>query len=319
MRIRRGLLFWGLFLIPLGAVPLLVRAGAVDAAGLAGAWRLWPIILIALGLALVAGRSQVAVIGTAVTAIILGVAAGGALATGNPWFGLLGDCATGRNTTSQLDQSGSFQSSAAVRLNLSCGTLQASTGDGSDWALHADYSGPPPTIAASADRLEIRSPDSGGSRRQAWNLSLPSAALGALDLQANAGSGTINLAGAEVGNLSAEINAFDLSVDASEAKVERLDLTLNAGRARISLGGGPLTGDLSVNAGAIELCVPASAQLQIKLTNQVTFAQNLDDRGLSQNGDLWTRNGNGDLATAIQLTVDGAAASFTFDPDGGCR
>ena len=74
-----------------------------------------------------------------------------------------------------------------------------------------------------------------------------------------------------------------------------------------------------MNAGAIELCVPASAQLQIKLTNQVTFAQNLDDRGLSQNGDLWTRNGNGDLATAIQLTVDGAAASFTFDPDGGCR
>jgi hypothetical protein len=318
MHIRRGLLCWGLFLIPLGAVPLLVRAGAVDAASLAGAWRLWPIILIALGLALVAGRSQVAVIGTAVTAIILGVAAGGALATGNPWFGVLGDCATGRNTTSQLDQSGSFQSSASVRLNLSCGTLQASTGDGSDWALHADYSGPPPTIAASADRLEIRSPDSGGSRRQAWNLSLPPA-LGALDLRANAGSGTINLAGADVGKLSAEINAFDLSVDASEAKVQQLDVTLNAGRARIILGGGPLTGDLSVNAGAIELCVPASAQLQVKLTNQVTFAQNLDDRGLSQNGDLWTRNGNGDLAAAIQLTVDGAAASFTLDPDGGCR
>src|SRR5258706_8846212 len=104
MRVRRGLLFWGLFLIPLGAVPLLVRAGVVDAATVAGAWRLWPVILIALGLAIVAGRSQLAVIGTAVTAGILGIAAGGALATGSPWVGVLGDCANRPHRTAHADQ-----------------------------------------------------------------------------------------------------------------------------------------------------------------------------------------------------------------------
>ena len=319
MRIRRGLLFWGLFLIPLGAVPLLVRAGAVDAASLSGAWRLWPVILIALGLALVAGRSQVALVGTAVTAVILGIAAGGALATGNAWFGLLGDCATGRNTTSQVDQTGTFQSPATVRLELNCGELNLSTQAGSDWALHAAFSGPPPVVTGAPDRLTIKSPDTGGSRRQEWNLNVPSSELlGAIDLQANAGTGTIGLAGANLASLTAQINAFDLVVDAGEATIDRIDLSMNAGRSRVTLGSGPVTGKLSVNAGAIELCVPSSSPLRINLTDQITFAHNLDDRGLVKSGGVWTRPG-GDLNSTIELSVDGSAASFTLDPEGACR
>jgi hypothetical protein len=318
MRIRRGLLFWGLFLIPLGAVPLLVRAGAVDAVSLAGAWRLWPVILIALGLAIVAGRSQVAVVGTAVTALILGVAAGGTLATGNVWFGLLGDCATGRTTGAEVDESGSFQTPATVRLQLNCGNLQLATQTGSDWTFHADYGGPPPIVTGSADRLQVRSPNGGSERRQDWSLKAPSDALAAIDLEANAGSGTMELAGARLASLTAEINAFDLSVDAAQATVEQINLTMNAGRSRITLGPGSLTGRLSVNAGAIDLCVPTASQLRIRLTEQVTFAHNLDSRGLARSGGAWTRSGS-DLNSVIDLTVDGAAASFTLDPDGGCR
>lgn len=316
MRIRRGLLFWGLFLIPLGAVPLLVRAGVLDPASLAGAWRLWPVILIAIGLALVAGRSQIAVVGTAVTAIILGIAAGGALSTGNVWFGLLGDCASGGNTNAQADQTGTFASPATVRLELNCGTLQFSTGSGSDWTIHADYSGPPPIVTAAADRLEIKSPN--GARRQEWNLKAPSELLGAVDLQANAGSGTIDLGGGNLTSLSTTINAFDLTVDAGGGTLDRIDLSANAGRARITLGSGSVTGEMSVNAGAIDLCVPSGSQLRITLTDQLTFAHNLDDRGLVKSGGTWTRPG-GDLNSTIDLTVEGSAAAFNLDPEGGCR
>src|SRR5258705_7604644 len=161
MRIRRGLLFWGLFLIPLGAVPLLVRTGTVDAASLAGAWRLWPVILIAIGLALVAGRSQVALVGTAVTAIVLGVAAGGALATGNAWFGMLGVCTDRDRADATVDQDGTFQSPAAVSISLDCGNLQLTTDPGLDWSLHATYGGLPPSVDAAPDRLAITSPGSG--------------------------------------------------------------------------------------------------------------------------------------------------------------
>jgi hypothetical protein len=317
MRIRRGLLFWGLFLIPLGAVPLLVRAGAVDAASLAGTWRLWPVILIALGLALVAGRSQVAVVGTAVTAVILGVAAGGALATGNPWFGLIGDCANAGRADAQVDQNGTLGNHASVGLELNCGEV-LTTQSGADWSLHAGYSGPPPTVTAAADRLEIHSRNSGSSRHQIWDLKVPSAGIGSIDLQANAGAGTFDLSGARLSNFTAEVNAADLRVDASEATVGGLDLTLNAGRARITLGAGSVNGHLRVNAGAIDLCVPSASQLHIRLTDQLTFAHNLDHRGLSQSAQTWTRAGSS-LDSVIDLSVDGAAASFMLDPEGGCR
>ena len=313
MRIRRGLLFWGLFLIPLGAVPLLVRAGTVDAASLTGAWRLWPVILIALGIALVAGRSQVAVIGTAVTAIILGIAAGGVLATGNPWVGLLGDCTSGGRTTAQADQHGSFGAPATVRLELNCGRLNLSAQTGADWSFHADYNGPPPIVTAASDRLDIRSPSSGVGRNHVWDLQVPSDSLASIDLRANAGMGTFNLAGAHLTSFKGEVNAADLSVDAAEATLATVDLTMNAGRARVTLGSGSVNGRMSVNAGAIDLCVPRASQLRIHLTNQVTFAHNLDQRGLTQAGNTWTRAG-GNLDSVIELTVEGAAAAFNPRP-----
>ena len=318
MQIRRGLLFWGLFLIPLGAVPLLVRAGVVDAATVARAWRLWPVILIALGLAIVAGRTQLAVIGTAVTAVILGLAAGGALATGGPWFGVLGDCANGRDMTSHEDQTGAFTSPATVRLDLSCGDFKLATQSGSDWALHADYSGAPPVVTAAPNALEVKSSTSGNGRRQSWNVKVPSGAIGGLEIHAAAGSGTADLGGATLTSVTAGGDAFDLTIDAGAASVGRIDARMNAGRSRITLGSGPVTGSLSVNAGAIDLCVPSGSPLRIQLTDQITFAHNLDDRGLVKSGGTWTRSGS-DFESLIDLTVDGAAASFTLDPQGGCR
>jgi hypothetical protein len=318
MRVRRGLLFWGLFLISVGAVPLLVRTGAIDVATLAGAWRLWPVILIAIGIGLVAGRSEVALVGTVVTAIILGIAAGAALATGGTWFGWLGDCSIGATSNAQFDRSGTFESPATIRIDQDCGNLELSSRAGSDWSLHADYSGSPPIVAASGDQLEIRWPDRGPSRHELWNLTFPSALVSDVDLQANAGSGTVDLSGARLASFIAETNAFDMSVDAGGASIDRIGLTMNAGRSRIILGSGSVTGSLSVNAGAVELCVPAGSQLRIRVTDQLTFASNLDDRGLSKSGGTWTRSG-GDPASLIDLSVEGAAASFTLDPDGGCR
>ena len=91
---------------------------------------------------------------------------------------------------------------------------------------------------------------------------------------------------------------------------------MNAGRARVTLGSGSTTGSLSANAGAMDLCVPASANLVLRVTDQLTFAHNLDDRGLTRDGDTWTRPGAVDQT--IDLRVDGNATSFTLDPDGGC-
>ena len=74
MRIRSGLLFWGLFFILLGGLPLLVRAGALDPNAFSEAWRLWPLLLVAFGVALIFGRSRAGILATVVAAVALGIA-----------------------------------------------------------------------------------------------------------------------------------------------------------------------------------------------------------------------------------------------------
>ena len=59
MHIRRGLLFGGLFFITVGGIELLVRAGTIDANRLDEAWKLWPLILVGIGIAILLGRSRV--------------------------------------------------------------------------------------------------------------------------------------------------------------------------------------------------------------------------------------------------------------------
>jgi hypothetical protein len=46
-----------------------------------------------------------------------------------------------------------------------------------------------------------------------------------------------------------------------------------------------------------------------------TFSHDLDDRGFTESGGTW-RTDRG--IPTIRLAVEGNAASFTFNPDGGC-
>ena len=94
---------------------------------------------------------------------------------------------------------------------------------------------------------------------------------------------------------------------------------MNAGRARLTLGDAvALTGHVSVNVGAVDLCVPASAELRITVSEELTFVTNLSQRGLALENGAWHRAGTAG-APVIALSVDGNAAGLTLDPEGGCR
>ncbi len=318
MRIRRGLLFWGLFLIPLGGIPLLARAGTIDPAVFADAWRLWPLVLVVIGLTLLLGRYRAGLIGVIAVAVLLGSLAGGALASGGLGIASFGDCSPSERDTNTFDESGTFSADAALVIDLPCGTADLTVQPGTAWTVHADYRGDPPTIVATNDELSLGSTDDDGSNhRQDWTVSVGADALRSVDLQANAGSSILDLAGASLTSLSTEINAGDLLIDAATATIDRLDVSANAGRIRITLGGGATTGDLSVNAGAIDLCIPPNASVRIRTDDQLTFAHNLDERGFVHDGGTWSRSDDGD-GDLIDLTVDGNAASFTLDPEEGC-
>jgi hypothetical protein len=319
MRIHRGLLFWGLFLIPLGAIPLLARANAIDVPAVGQAWRFWPLILVAVGLALLLGRSRASIVATVVLALVLGGIAGAALATGPGWIASAVDCGAERATDAQLDRNGTFSEPADVSLDLRCGSVDVTTGSGSAWSVHASYAGAMPTIEGSATSLEVRVPDNAGAQRQHWTLTAPVDQTGAIHLKAAAGMATFQLEGAHLNRLEAEMNAGDLLIDGGSARIGQLDVQMNAGRARITLDDSvPVTGEVSMNAGAVDLCVPAGVELRLETNDQLTFVNNLGQRGLTREGDVWHRAGTAG-APAIELSIEGNAASFTLDPDGGCR
>jgi hypothetical protein len=317
VRVRRGLLFWGLFLIPLGGVPLLVRAGLLDADLVANAWRLWPLLLVAFGLTMILGRSRAGIVGTIVAALALGTVAGGALAAGAPWLGNVGGCgASSSNTDQRYERQGTFAGPASVELDLGCGSLDVGFQPGNDWQVIAMHRGADPRLDESVDSLEVHSPDGFGERRQDWTIRLPSEQTRELKVTANASTGTVALGGAALASLEADLNAGDLRIDTTEGRVDSIDVSVNAGRVRVRAGG-DLHGSLSANAGSMELCAPPTAALRFRVEEQLTFAHNLDDRGLTRNGDIWTREGapGGGI---VDLVIDGNAANLTLDPDGGC-
>jgi len=316
MRVRRGLLFWGLVLIPLGAIPLLARAGWLDPARLAEAWRLWPLVLIGVGLAILIGRTRAAIVGTAVIALTVGSIGGAVLAAPNELIGEVTDCVPS-GTMSSTTRDGSFTGRAAVELDLRCGTLDLAVEDRSDWSLTADYRQTEPVVNASDDSLSVRSASGPGPMRDEWSLRLPVQQLNDLDLTLNATSSTVALADAGLARLVADLNAGDLRIDASDATIGRIDTTLNAGRLRLETGSGPMSGSISANAGSIELCVPDGVGLHLEVADQPTFATNLGSQGLSQSGTTWTRLPD-EGASMIQLNLSGNAASLSLKPEGGC-
>ena len=315
MAVHRGYLFWGIFFILLGGIPLLDRLGVIDAAAWGDLWRLWPLIIIAIGLAILVSRSRMAVAGTVVTALVIGAIAGGSLAAGSGFFNF-GDCIPGGEAEMQrTTDSGQLADGASVELDVNCGELEVTTASGDGWSLDASYRGAAPVVSASDSSLRIEAPGE-RSNRQEWQVELPVERIRELNVSMNAGGASVDVGGAQLDELTVETNAGDTTIAAEGAEIDALNVDVNAGRARITLDGPVVEGDLSVNAGAIDLCVPDGAALRLTVEEQLTFATNLDEAGLEQDGETWTRQGSG---PEIALHIEGNAASLTLNPEDGCR
>ena len=315
MRVRRGLLFWGLLLIPLGAIPLVVQAGNLDPARVVDAWRLWPLIVIGVGLLILGSRTWLSLVGLAVVALTIGTIGGAALASGSAFLGAFGACGLGGDTTASIDKSGAFEAPADVRLDLSCGTIDLRPSDASGWTVHETYRGNAPTVDGGADHLDVTSPDS-GDRNENWTVGLPPDQVRNLEITANAATTKADLGTASLDELRGDLNAGDFRAQAGAAKIASVEMTMNAGRIRLTLGAGSTTGSLSVNAGAIDLCVPPASGLRLTVDEQLTFVTNLSSRDLAHEGNVWSRPASG--GDTIELSVSGNAATFNLDPNGGC-
>lgn len=318
MGINRGLVFWGVALITAGAVALAIQSNVIDGAQARELWRFWPVILIIIGLAIIAARTPFALIVTLIAGLVVG-AMGGTLVTGWP-NGLAFGC--GGTADQLVAEDGTFGQSADVKLDFNCGELAVDMAGGDRWDVDARYAGSArPRISASDGRLTVEARGTGfpgfGDSRQEWNVTLPRDVRLALEVDANAASSDLDFSGGDFSDLDIDANAGSVVLGLAGAQASGLEIDANAGSVSMTLDAdSAVGGSIGMNAGSFELCIPDGVAFAITLDDDnITFSHNLDSSGLTRSGDTW-RSGSG--SAAINLTVEGNAASFTLNPEDGC-
>ena len=318
MQINRGLVFWGVALITAGVVALAIQAQAIPAESARQAWRLWPLLLVVIGVAVIASRTAFATLATVLAALVAGGLAG-TLVAGVP-DGLSIGC--GGQPTKSVTAEGSFATDGEVVLDFSCGELGVATQPGSGWTLIARHGeDSEPEVSSDAESLRVSA--EGGwfgftDSRQAWDLILPTDTTLSLSVDSNAASSRLELDDADLSSLAIDANAGELALGLPGADVRGLSIDANAGSISIDADESTLLdGSVEMNAGSLELCAPPGATIAITMEGEdVSFSHNLDESELTRGGDTWTNAGG---EPDLRLSVDGNAASFTLNPEEGCQ
>jgi hypothetical protein len=320
MRIDRARLGWGVFFLTLGLVPLAIRLGWVDPAWFEGIWRLWPLILVGIGIGLILRRTAFAAIGNVIVGLTFGLIIGGALAT--PINAGISCIPTGGTGGGPTTQTGTFTGTTAeVKVAVPCAGVVIGTNAGADWTVTATgVSADQIVISSDATSLEV---DRAGSTA-IWNqgndahveVDLPTSPEMGLDIDASAGSATANLGGARLSDLSMSVNAAEATARLAEAVIGSLSISVNAGSADVSLPASPFDGSASVNAGSLRLCVPEGTA--IRITSSSALGSVDVGPGFTRDGDAWVTSAwtNAGSGSELRLSVNLGSAEIH---SGGCQ
>lgn len=320
----RRLLGWGLFLIIVGAIPLLVRGGYLDRALIQDWPSLWPLLLIGWGIGLVLRRTPGELVGSAISVAVLGIMVGGLIATGFSGFPAFGACGDGTGATSFSSRSGTISDGGRMNIEFSCGTLTLKAVDGSEWSI--DGLGPDgegPEVVADSGRIQIRPHDDEFrgfiDASSTWRVRVPRTPRLDVGVTLNAGEGTIDLGGANLGSLSTTLNAGSLTFELAEtAALESVNGTVNAGAAMLDLPSSVTDANLTLNAGSITVCLPAGTPVNARW-NGALGSNNFDSAGLDKLDDQnWMTRGLNLADPHLELRVSANAGSFTLDLGGSC-
>jgi len=321
MQINRGLLSWGVFLIVAGLIPLAVRAGWLSASQIAGWWNLWPLILIGIGVGLVLTRTPFEVLGSVLVAGTFGLMLGAGLAIGIAGFPG-GVCGNEVGSTAYEEQTGVFDGPADVDIEFNCGKLDVAGADGATWTFAGSGDAEvAPDVEADGGSLRIRGAERSFvplSKGERWNITLPEDVPLGVRVQLNAGDATVQPGAVELTGVDIQVNFGAIVAGLGDATaLDSVDIQTNAGSASVTLPDFSLTGRLQVNAGSLEVCIPADAGIRIQ-TGGGLGSNNFGDAGLVQDGDAWESPDYADAATQIDLRAEANLGSIALNPEDGC-
>lgn len=326
MAIHRRFLYAGLFLVAVGGVLVVANITGVNEPWLREALRLWPLVIIAIGLAIVVRRTRFSLPAGVLAAVAPGLLIGGSMVAG-PRAGF--ECGHAGSPARTFAREGEFSGaafasrSASVALSAACGSTTITTAAGNGWSISAGSTdGREPDVNSDELNLEIRSTGRGGrqlllgDRREDWDVTLPTTPLAGLSLTSTGNTMNVALPGASIGAVAIEADLSTFRLDATGAEIDELDVEVNLGSATIVL---PATrrlgGNLEVNGGRLRLCQPMNTAMTVAFGNaemgEVTVA------GQRWTADVWS-GGNVLSNNQIDLTVDATFGSIEINPIGGC-
>jgi hypothetical protein len=319
MRVDRGRLNWGIFFIVLGAVPLAYHQGIVSSSTLGEAWRLWPLVLVGIGLRFVLSRTPAAFVGGMVVAGFLGLVLGSAFAIG-PNVG----CGGGGNSPASIVRDGSFQGASSVNLHLQCGTATITTSTDDRWHVNATSNGGQTAqVSSDATSLAVNSSDGGGwwvdRGKDDWQIALPRSGQISLTSTLDLGDARYGLSGANLSSAAFNLNLGSLHVDLTGATVGNLTVSTNFGSAWIELGGSSdLSGDLKTNLGSLDVCAPPELGLQIASSDSLS-SSDFSGMGMIHVGSVWQTSNYATATHKANMTVKTSLGSLKLHPAGGCK
>ena len=322
MRINRKFLYWGTFLVAVGAVVVAADLGAIDTATLTDALRLWPVAVIVVGLGLVLRRNpQLSLTTGLLAAAVPGLVLGGAFAAA-PRF--TGDCGTRTEPAITETQQGSFDGPASVSMIGGCGSFTINTAPGNAWRLETGSTADAKaTVRSSPQSLSVQS--TGGDDdstffnggHNSWALTLPTSEIQELAVAVDAGSGQVNLPGARIGQLRVTANLAQVLVDASAGSVSSLSGAINLGLLSLHLPSGTdLSGSVKVNGGMLQVCAPPGLGLRVAFTGS---PREVKANGRDVGGSTWQSLDYASAAHHADLDVHVAFGAVAINPIGGCK
>jgi hypothetical protein len=344
MRINRGLLNWGVFLIALGGIPLAVDQGWLESDIASDLGQLWPLILVGIGLGLILRWTPLSWFGGALVAATFGVILGAAAVSlrDNELGNIQGIIPAVASTACAGDEVGEATTSEggiataddfSAEVTLSCGELQLDRATGATWSLEAQHDAEDPPQIEQTERegmtagIEIgQDPDYGmvflGGRSQSrWDLDVPAEAALRIGTTLNAASATIVPGSGPITRVDGTWNASEATIDLADATWEAaasLGLTLNASDGRLALPAGNVLADITLNASSLEICVPESAALEIDYTS-VLGSDDLDSSGLDEVGSgRWATPAAADADGRVVLSITNTVSSLSIERPEAC-
>jgi hypothetical protein len=327
--INRSLLNWGVFLIALGGVPLAVKQGWAEASIAGDLWRVWPLILVGIGLGLILRWTPMAWLGGAIVAGTFGLifgalVAGGVQGISNACVGL--GSGESRTTSESGPTSGT---TFDLHLELSCGDLAVTRGTAEEWSIEARHGqDDQPTIEGSASGLTVNQGEGtdelfvfSQQTRSDWQIGLPASPSIGASVTLNAAGGDFDLGTGPMSQLSGTFNASDATLDLGSITTPQpadLSLTFNASSGVLTLPAASVTGSMTLNASSLTLCLPAAAQARFELESTLA-SDDFAGSGLTSIGDGWQTDGFDTAASRIDLSITSTVSSVSVDRPEVCE